>query len=275
MNQDQVKEKLLELYALKKDFTVVFSGRKSSSVNGLYKHPGGEIVINDKNFQGSDGSQNETLLMYTAIHELAHHVLIAERGNKSSRAHTQEFWATFHDLLDIAKKKGIYRARIDPATEKLIEEARDISRQIAKLQRELGRVLLAIEESCKKNGLRYEDMVEREAQVDRRSAEAAVTSHRMGDLDVGADIQAEAARQRDGEKRAAIIAAGKEGKSVAQAKESTVQPKPIEQKDDAEALIREERQIKRTIEMLTRRLREISELLASCGDDEDKKGSVA
>jgi len=211
MNQDQVKEELSKLYDCKEEFTVVFTGKKCRSVNGLYKPIGNEILIHNRNFVDGNGKQNEMLLMFTAIHELAHHVLITEKGNKSPRAHSQEFWATFHNLLDIAEEKKIYQADIDADTQKLIDEARDISKQIAELQRNLGRVLLTIYDSCQKSGLRYEDIVEREAQIDKQSAKIAVTAHKMGDQDVGADIQTEAARQRDEEKRAAIIAAGQEG----------------------------------------------------------------
>jgi len=269
MNQDQVKENLSLLYGCREKFTVIFSGKKCKSVNGLYKFPDKEIILHNKNFVGKDGSQNDMLLMYTAIHELAHHVLITEKGNKSPRAHSQEFWATFHNLLDIAEEKKIYKANIDADTEKLINEARDISKQIAELQRDLGRILLAIDDSCRKNGLRYEDIVEREAQIGMQSAKIAVMAHRMGDQDVGADIQAEAARQRDDDKRAAIIAAGQEGKSVVQAKRSTASARPIDQEDETETLTREKKRIERTIESLSRRLEEIKEQLISRGEDSE------
>ena len=266
MNQDQVKEKLLKLFTCKEKFYVIFSGKKSWKVYGLYKPLGCEIIIHNRTFVEDDGKQNEMLLMFTAIHELAHHILITEKGRKNSRAHSQEFWATFHDLLDVAEEKGIYKAKIDKDTKKLIEEACDLSKQIAELQRDLGKVLLAIEESCKKNGLRYEDIVEREAQIGRQSAKIATISYQMGDQDVGADIQAEAARQRDDEKRAAIIEAGREGKSVIQAKKSTSLAKPLHSEDETIELSREKKRIEKTIESLTRRLGEIKEQLISRGE---------
>ena len=265
MNQDQVKEELLKLYDCRKEFAVIFSGRKSGKVNGIYKPLCCEIIIHNGNFLDKDGKQNDMLLMYTAIHELAHHVLITEKGNKSPRAHSQEFWATFHDLLDIAETKGIYKAEIDDDTKKLVEEAREIDTEIARLQRELGRVLLAINNSCIKNGLRYEGIVEREVQITKQSANIAITSHRMGDQSVGADVQAEAARQRDEEKRATIIAAGQEGKSIVQAKTSVSVSKPNDQDDDTATLLREEKRIKRTIQSLTQRLEEISQQLNILG----------
>jgi len=267
MNQDTVKEKLQSIHESPIDYVVIFSGKKSKKVNGLYKPLTKEIIIHNKNFVDGDGKQNENCLIFTAIHELAHHVMIAERGNKSARAHNQDFWATFHNLLDIAEKKGVYHAEIDADTQKLIDDARDISRQIAELQRELGRVLIAIEESCHKNGLRQEDIIERKAQISKQSTKAAVAAYGMGDQGIGIDIQIEAAKQRDEDKRAAIITAGHEGKSVVQAKKSTDSARPVDAEDETATMVREKRRIERTIENLTRRLEEIKQQLITRGED--------
>ncbi len=267
MNQDQVKEKLQSIYESSEDYTVIFSGKKSRRVNGLYKPSSKEIIIHNKNFLREDGEQNEPLLMYTAIHELAHHVLIAERGKKSTRVHSQEFWATFHDLLDIAKAKGIYNVVIDDNTQKLIDEARKISKQIAELQRDLGKVLFAIMGSCKENGLRMEDVVDKEVQIDKVSAKTAMTAFKMGDQGIGIDIQTVAAKQNNDDKRAAIIEAGREGKSVAQAKNVTsMTSQSSNNKDETVELTREKGRIEKSIEALSRRLVEIEELLISRGE---------
>jgi hypothetical protein len=261
MNQEIVKEKLQSIHESSIDYVVIFSGRKSKKVHGLYKPFTKEIIIHNKNFVDAEGKQNENCLIFTAIHELAHHVMIAEKGNKSPRAHSQDFWATFHNLLDIAEKKGVYHAEIDAETQKLIDDAREIDRQIAELQRELGRVILAIEESCHKNGLRQEDIIERKAQISKPSMKVAVAAYAMGDQGVGTDIQVEAAKQRDEDKRAAIIAAGHEGKSVVQAKKSTAPARPVDAEDETATLIREKRRIEKTVESLTRRLEEIKQQL--------------
>jgi hypothetical protein len=152
-----VREKLESVHQSPIDYTVIFSGKKSGKVNGLYKPDTREIVIHNKNFGNEDGGLNENLLMFTAIHELAHHVMMAEKGDRSTSAHTQNFWATFHGLLDTAERLGVYCAAIDESTQKLIEEAHSISVRIAGLQRELGRVILAIGESCRENGWAYEN----------------------------------------------------------------------------------------------------------------------
>ncbi|MDR2900700.1 MAG: hypothetical protein LBV20_04195 [Treponema sp.] len=255
MNQDQVKEELQKLYDSSVDYVVIFSGKKSIRVNGLYKPSSKEIIIHNRNFA------NDNLLMYTAIHELAHHILMTEKGKKSTRAHTQEFWATFHDLLDAAKEREIYQPLIDCDTKFLIEEARDISKKIAELQRDLGKILLRIQKSCEENGLRYEDIVDREIQISKISAKTAMTAFQIGDQGVGYEIQNEAAKQQNEEKRAAIIAAAHEGKSVVQAKTAISSTKSLSNEDESLELVREKKRIERTIESLNRRLTEIEEQL--------------
>jgi len=266
MNQDQVKEKLGQIHKSPVEYTLVFSGKKSKRVNGLYKPFHKEIIIHNKNFVDENGVQNEDKLMFTAIHELAHHVMMAEKGNRSPRAHSQEFWATFHNLLDIAEKKSVYSPIIDAGTKGLIDEAREISMQIAELQRRLGRVILDIHKSCDENGLRVEDMIERRAQISMTSAKTAVAASHMGDQGVGIDIQTAAVKQRDGDKRASIIAAGRDGKSAVQAKKATAPAKPVDAEGETVALVREKRRIEKTVETLTRRLEEIEQRLITRSD---------
>jgi hypothetical protein len=50
MNQDQVKTKLLSIADAPMEFTVIFSGKKSKKVNGLYKPDSREIILHNKNF---------------------------------------------------------------------------------------------------------------------------------------------------------------------------------------------------------------------------------
>ena len=63
MNQDQVKERLLQLEQVKTDFMVTFSGKNSKKVDGLYYPDKREIIIHNQNFV------DDNQLMYTAIHE--------------------------------------------------------------------------------------------------------------------------------------------------------------------------------------------------------------
>ena len=103
MNQDQVKTKLLELDKSVEDFTITFSGKKSKKVDGLYKPDIREIILHTENF----GNDNQ--LIYTAIHEFAHHIQFTKSSIPISiRAHTNKFWNIFHNLLFDAESKGIY-----------------------------------------------------------------------------------------------------------------------------------------------------------------------
>jgi hypothetical protein len=275
MNQDMVKERLQKLHESTANYNVIFSGKKSKKVNGLYKWgpetEAPEIIIHNRNFLREDGSQNEATLMYTAIHELTHHVLITEMGQKSAHAHSQLFWAAFHDLVDKAETASIYTPEIDADTQKIIDEARDISKQIAELHRQLGRVLLRAQKVCREKGLRYEDVIERRAQISQSTMKSSVAAYEMGDQDVGVDIQIEAVKQRNEYKRNAIIAAGHEGKSVIQAKKSTSPARSVDAEDETAILAREKRRIERTIESLSRRLQEIEQQLITREESGEEK----
>ena len=78
MSNDQIKKVLLTLRKSAHDFTVILSGKKSRKVHGLYKPDTREIIIHNKNFT------NDNELMYTAIHEYAHHLHCERKGGLSS-----------------------------------------------------------------------------------------------------------------------------------------------------------------------------------------------
>ena len=69
MNQDQVKDMLLSLENTELEFSVIFSGKESKRVNGLYKIEEREIILHNRNFK------TDNQLIYTAIHEYTHHLL--------------------------------------------------------------------------------------------------------------------------------------------------------------------------------------------------------
>jgi hypothetical protein len=264
MNQDQVKEKLLKLHDYTEDFTLIFSGKKSNKVNGLYKGDKKEIIIHDQNFENTEMGNN--LLFYTAMHELAHHIQFTEHKQKSSRAHTQLFYAVLDDLVDIAERKKLYNTGIDDDTQKLIDEAHDISCQIAELQRKLGQVIKCLQEKCYDKGIRFEDVIGRKAQISLKTVRQTAKAH---DLDLpkelGADIQEAAIQERDEEKREAMIHAAQKRKSVYQVKR-TNSSGPIDQEDETVSLVKEKKRIERTITSLNRRLEAVEEQLRSRGE---------
>jgi hypothetical protein len=264
MNQDQVKEKLLKLHDCSEDFKVIFTGKKSKKVNGLYKVENKEIIIYNRNFH-NDGGINENLLFYTAMHELAHHIQFTEQGQKSSKAHTQFFYAILDDLADTAEKKKLYHTGIDDDTEKLIDKVRDISCKIAELQRKLGGILVQLNEVCEKKGIRYEDVIERKAQISLQTMKKAIKACDLGlSDDIGLDIQEAVIRERDEDRQKSIINAAQKGKSVAQVKRSAAVPPEAE--DETVSLIKEKARLEKTIESLKRRLEEVAEQLNSRGE---------
>jgi Zn-dependent peptidase ImmA (M78 family) len=263
MDQDDVKKNLLKLHDCAEDFTLVFSGKKNKKVNGLYKSNKKEIVINNRNFEDTETGNN--LLLYTAMHELAHHIQFTELNQKSIRAHTVLFFATLDDLVDIAEKKGIYKMPIDEDTQRLIDQAKEISREIAALQRKLGQVLLQLHGACENKGIRYEDVIERKAQIARQTekkARKACNLHLSGEI--GVDIQEAAIKERDEGKIEAIVNAGQKGKSIDQAKKNVA--KPIDHEDETVSLMKEKARIEKTIASLKRRLEELAEQLKSRED---------
>ncbi|MDR1506555.1 MAG: hypothetical protein LBI67_05580 [Treponema sp.] len=266
MNQDRVKDILLKLHDFKVDFVVIFSGKKNKKINGLYKIDKNEIIIHNRNFINADGKLNKDMLLYTAIHEAAHHIQYTELKQKSARAHTSLFYATLDDLVDIAEKKGLYKMPVDEDTQKLIDEAKNISCEIAAMQRKLGKVLRKLHETCEKKGIRYDDVIERKAQISRQTEKRAKKAHALNiPVEIGADIQEAAVKERDEEKIAAIVHAGQKGKSIDQAKKAVA--RPINQEDDKISLLKEKIHLERTIDNLKRHLEEVVERLRSKGGE--------
>jgi hypothetical protein len=263
MNQDQVKEKLLRIEDSPLEFTLIYSGKKSSRVNGLYKPESREIIIHNRNFKQDKTGQN--LLLYTAIHEYAHHLHACSRGGKlSPRAHNSEFWAIFHALLEKAEKKEIYDDVFSASPEllKLTEVIR--TKFIANngsLVKEMGKHLLKAHDLCTGIGVRFEDYVDRMLRIPRTAANMAI---KMFEYDitpeVGADNMRFLAGVRDGDKRKAAETALIKGKSPDTVKIQVRGKEKIESL--AERLDKEKTRLERTITALTKRLEEVKKELA-------------
>jgi hypothetical protein len=271
MNQDQVKETLLSIEDAPLDFKVVFSGKKSRKVNGLYKPDSREIIIQNKNFD-IDGKQDANLLLYTAIHEYAHHLHACSRGGKlSARAHTAEFWAIFHGLLEKAEEKKIYRneAAHSPELAALTEIIRgNYLTRNGELFKELGSLLLKARELCEAAGARYEDYIDRILCIPRQAAEMAVKMFQY-DLDpqTGPDNMRYLAGLRSGDDRNAAEKALLQGKSPDSVKVNLrggpppFNPKEPPEEDKKLRLEKEKQRLERTIASLSRRLGEVEEEL--------------
>jgi hypothetical protein len=262
MNQDKVKQKLLAIEDAPLEFTLIFSGKKSKKVNGLYKPQTREIIIHNRNFLADDAGQN--LLLYTAIHEYAHHLHACSRGGTlSARAHNSEFWAIFHALLEKAEKKKIYNDvfSVSPELLKLTEHIR--TKYLANngaLVKEMGKHLIKAHDLCTGIGVRFEDWVDRMLRIPRAAANMAI---KMFEYDitpeVGADNMRFLAGIRDSDERKAAEKALVKGKSPDTVK---IQVRGKDKEEDPRELLEKEKaRIERTIANLTKRLEEVKKEL--------------
>jgi hypothetical protein len=177
MNQDQVKDKLLQLDSRAADFAVIFSGKASIKVDGLYYPDRKEIIIHNKNFT------DESQLIYTAIHEFAHHLHHTRSALPvSSRAHTNKFWDIFHKLLFLAEEKKIY-LNIFKKDKRFMELTKKIRSNYllenAGLMKELGSLLGQAEALCREHNASFDDYVDRELLLHRTTARMLMKIHSM------------------------------------------------------------------------------------------------
>ena len=251
MNQDQVKDQLLLLKGDVEEFTVTFTGKKSNKVDGLYKPAEREILIHNHNFDGDDA------LMYTAIHEFAHHIQFTTATSPvSCRSHTNRFWDILHRLLFEAEKKGIYEnvfekdGRFSDLTVRIRDE---FLVKNGHLMKELGGLLSEAMELCNELHASFDDYVDRELGLHRTVARTVMKINAL-DIDpkIGYENMRTVARIRDVDQRRKAERAFAEGKSpdmvkaefgCAPGKEETI-----------ERLESEKKRIEKSLESLTIRL---------------------
>lgn len=264
LNQDQVKEKLLAIEDAPLDFSLIFSGKKSKKVNGLYKPETKEIVIHNRNFS------DDNLLLYTAIHEYAHHLHACAQGGKlSARAHTSEFWAILHGLLEKAETRNIYQNVFasSPELTALTETIR--TKHLAEngaIVKDLGEKLLLAQKLCEKIGGRFEDYVDRVLRIPRLAVATAIKMHQYNvNPSVGSDNMRFLAGIKDEDVRVAAESAllgGKTPDTVKVAVQSQKTP-PAEEYPRVK-LEKEKARLERTLDSIKKRLDEITQELEQC-----------
>lgn len=262
MNQDQLKEKLL---AIQKDippFTLIFSGKKSKKVNGLYKPESREIIIHNRNFS------KDSAMIYTGIHELAHHLHFhSDTPPNSTRSHTNSFWALFHHLLFQAEEKGIYQNPLDDN-----KELQTITREIkekylkgnADLMLEFGKLLFRAWEICKQEEIRFEDYADRHLGLHRSSARNIIQVSKS-DLppEIGYENMLTLAKVRDPQKREEArrgLEAGLSPDMVKQGLKTASMPKILPRE---KILSRKKEDLARKITRLQQELQKVEQELAS------------
>ena len=253
MNQDEVKKWLLQIEDTSLEFSLIFSGKSSKKVNGLYKSETHEIVLHNKNFQ------NDNELMYTAIHEYTHHKQ-CEMGElvNSRRPHTTKFWSMFHSLLKTAEEKGLYNIGLKTGTE--LEELTKKIREVlmvedGRIMKELGSLLIKARELCKQACVRYEDYIDRVLKLPRSTASSLerISAYDVSPV-IGYDAMKSVANIKNAEKR-------KEAENLYIVSDSpatvrtTLQPKKSE--NEKTLLEKEKRRLEHTIESMQARLKEV------------------
>lgn len=268
MENEKIKEILLDVEDTQLDFTVIQTGKESKKVNGLYKIETHEILLHNKNFK------SDNALIYTAVHEYTHHVLteelINETGNPmppSVKVHTQKFWSRFSGLLEKAEQKGHYILGLEksPELEKLTEDIRKNYLTVnGKLMQEFGKLLSRAFELCEAADIRYEDYIDRVLCLPRTSAHDIM---QLGAVQVnpalGYDNMKIVAKIRDPDKRAAAEEDFLSGKSRATVQSGLKKSRSDDEDDMKTKLEKEKNRLEKTIASLTSRLEMVEEKLSN------------
>ncbi len=266
MNQDKIKEILLEIENTTLEFSVTFTGKESKKVNGLYKPETCEILLHNKNFS------TENQLIYTAIHEYTHHLLNQTKMEESgglkpsyNRVHTNEFWAKFHGLLEIAEQKGYYVIGLEnsPELAQLTDEIRkNYLETNGRLMQEFGQLLAKAHKLCQQAGIRYEDYIDRILKLPRTAAKSIV---RVSALPINPAIGfenmkmvASLPKEKQEDAQTQLLSGASSPDSV-----RSIMKRKSEETDKRTKLEKEKQRLEKTIQQLTSRLELVEETLAS------------
>ena len=248
------------------DFSVILSGKSSAKVNGLYKIESKEIVLHNHNFHSDEE------LIYTAIHEYAHHLLCEKSaGIPNTRSHTVQFWTKFHELLDTAEKLNIYKNLFDTNPEfiSLIQKIRSLMPHNGEIFLEMGKLIHEGQGLCTKHHVRFEDFIDRALGIPRKTAFAAAQafSYQLAP-DYGWDNLSMLGSIASPEKRTACIRAIEEGKSHEQLR-NLIRARHQPQNPKA-MLVQEKKRLERTINYLKNKLEIVEQKLLEIGTTDDE-----
>ncbi len=267
MNQDQVKEKLIELADPIEYFTVIFSGKTSNKVDGLYKPDNHEIIIHNKNMD------TDNQIMYTAIHEYAHHLQFVRSPTPiSTRAHTTYFWNIFHELLIKGEEVGSYQNifESDPEFGQLTAKIKgEFLAANGELMKQFGNLLLQAYHLCRRKHADFEDYVDRELGLPRATAKTLIKVSSL-DIDprIGYDNMKTVASIRDDGQRKLAEDAFVQGESPDRVKSLFLSHhSQKEAKAQKTQLIQERTRLEKQIQRLKERLKEVEEMIVGLGDE--------
>jgi len=270
VNNEQIKQKLLQIRNTDEYFEVVLSGKKSRKVNGLYKPESRELVLHNENFQ----SDNE--LMYTAIHEYAHHLqFTASPVPISMRTHTGEFWSLFHGLLYDAERLGLYSNPFEQ-----IEDFEELTRRIrdkilsvnGELMKELGELLIQAQKLCEKHHTSFTDYLDRVLRIPRTSANTIIKT-KLLDIDprLGYENMKTLTRIADPQTRKEAENALLQEMSPDMVKRVYMPSGKNKPADPLDQLVAEKNRLEKQIKRLQHKLEEISKKLSEFQTQRDER----
>ncbi len=253
MNQDQVVHNLLLLDSKVPDFIVTFTGKNSDRVDGLYKPDSCEIIIHNKNHE------TDNALMYTAIHEFAHHVQFTGSAKPvTSRAHTTDFWNTFHRLLERAEELGIY-TNVFESEEEFIVLTKQIKQNYlhenGRMMKEMASILFKAFELCSRFHVSFDDYMDRVIGLHRSTARTILKMQTMDiDPSIGFENMKVVASVKDETVRAEVEKAFLKGSSPDMVKAMLAGRKPENRLD---YLLEEKERLEKMLESVTVRLAKV------------------
>ncbi len=254
MNQEQVKEILLQLRDDIEEFSLIFSGKSSKKVNGLYYPDTREIIIHNKNLE------SDVLLLYTAIHEFAHHVHITESPVPvGPRAHTVEFRRIFHELLNKAEEMSLI-GNVFEADHELALLTETIKKKMigpqGDIAKQLGSAFVRAQEICSTKGYRFEDYVERVLQLDTTTARTLIKANNFElPSELGYENMMLVASVADAETREKVQTSLIGGSSRDLARAAKMKSSAD---DPVVRLQKEKKRIEKTIDSLTKKLEQVN-----------------
>jgi hypothetical protein len=267
MNQEQTKELLLRLEPQAPDFQLVFTGKTSKKVNGLYKPETREILLHNKNFASDEE------LVYTAIHEFAHHLHFCSSAKPTTmRSHNSVYWSLFHRLLAKAEELNLYKNVFieEPEFQKLTDEIKH--KYLAtngQLMKDFGQALLQAVQLCGKHHVRFEDYMDRVLCIPRATAKTVMASFAQDVTpDFGFDHLKMMTSVKDAEVRRDMELKRREGYSTEMLRqelkgeplpEITPAPMPDPVEAQVDLLERSREQLQKKIEDWSRKLEELDQ----------------
>lgn len=262
MNQEQVKNALLQLEPNVPEFHVIFSGKSSKKAHGIYHPDTYEIIIHNQNFS------DDNALLYTAIHEFAHHVCATkfeEEGKYERRPHKIIFRNTLHQLVGRAEELGLYKNIFESNHDFQVLTKKIKDHYLMKngaLMKEFGAFLIQALDLCQQHEASFEDYVERVLAIQRTQARTVMKVYAL-DIDpkIGYENMRIAASASEPEHRQVVQEMLSSGQSPDTAR-AYIREHRNKPEETAKRLEAEKRRIEKSMENLQKRLQELEEKIA-------------